>query len=163
VTALTVRAAGAGLLIASGLMLGTERAAAMKKRCRELRRIADGLGRMESEILSLHTPMPDIFRKLRDIPFFSLLDAGFASEPLKQLWARAAKAAVSDAVCADALAALSGVVGRFDAQRQAVELAAVRAVFHLHADALEQEINGRGKSLPGLGAALGAMAAAMLF
>ena len=118
---------------------------------------------MESELTALQTPLPEIFEKLKSEKFFALLSAGFSTEPTERLWRRAAAELALDAACETALAALGTVIGRYDAFRQAAEIAAVRMRLNERAAALEAEIAGRGKRLPGLGAALGAMAAALLF
>ena len=62
-----------------------------------------------------------------------------------------------------ALAGLGAVMGRYDAERQAAELALVRQRLSDSAQALEREIIARGRHYAGLGAAAGAILAVMLF
>ena len=55
------------------------------------------------------------------------------------------------------------MLGRCAAQRQCAELALVRSRFSDAADALERELAARGRRYDGLGAALGAIVAVLLF
>ena len=162
-TALTMKLLGGGFLILAGTLLGGSGTAAMRRELRETRSLSASLGIMESELTALQTPLPEIFEKLKSERFFSLLSAGFGTEPTERLWRRAAAELELDAACETALAELGAVIGRYDAFRQAAEIAAVRTRLNERTAALEAEIAGRGKRLPGLGAALGAMAAALLF
>lgn len=154
---------GGGLLALAGALLGGSKTAELRAELRELRSLSASLGIFESELTALQTPLPEIFEKLKSERLFLLLSAGFGGEPTERLWRRAAETLEIDAECRRALSALGAVVGRYDAPRQAAEIAAVRARLNERAAVLEAEIAGRGRRLPGLGAALGAMAAALLF
>ena len=162
-SALTLRLLGGGLLVLAGALLGGSGAAALRTEARTLRSISAALGIFESELTALLTPLPDIFQKLRGERFFELLSAGFGTEPTERLWRRAAETLDIDAECVRALADLGAVIGRYDAARQAAEISAVRSRLDARAAQLAEEIAGRGRRLPGLGAALGAMAAVLLF
>ena len=89
--------------------------------------------------------------------------AGFGGEPFEALWRRAANAMPLSPEERDALAAPGAVIGRCDAPRACAELALARALLAARREKLEQEIASRGKRFAGLGAALGAIVAAVLF
>lgn len=162
-TALGVRLAGAVLLTAAGWLLGRRGMDALRRRAALLRAVSVSLGVMADELAALNTPLPLIFERLRDRPFFALLSAGFGGEPLPKLWRRAAGAIGLDAKDAETLASLGAVVGRYDASRQAAEITLVRRALEGSACALERELNGRAGSYAGLGAACGAILAVILF
>ena len=160
---LMLKLLGGGLLVISGTLLGSSGAAELREEVRVLRSLSAALGIFANELTALCAPLPDIFAKLRNERFFALLDAGFGTEPTEQLWHRAAEAMEMQPECTRALANLGAVIGRYDAQRQAAEIAAVRDVLNTRADSTQRELTERGRRLPGLGAALGAMAAVLLF
>ena len=162
-TAAELKLAGAVLLTAAGWLLGWRRTDALRRRAALLRAVSVSLGVMADELTALSTPLPLIFERLRDRPFFNLLCAGFGGEPLPELWRRAAEAQGFDEKDAGTLAALGAVVGRYDAPRQAAEIALVRRSLDGSAAALERELTGRAGSYAGLGAACGAILAVMLF
>lgn len=161
--ALTARLLGAVLLSAAGALLGHSRLAAMRRRTALLREIGEGLGRMADELRVLLTPLPEIFERLRDRPFFCLLYAGWGLEPADALWRRAADAQELTARERETLASLAAVIGRYDAPRQAAEIGLRRAELTAAAERLEAEIAARGRNYTGLGAALGAILAVVLF
>ena len=160
---LTLKLLGSGLLVLAGTLLGGSGAGALREEGKRLHSLSASLGILESELTALRTPLPDIFEKLREEPFFAMLSAGFGGEPTEQLWRRAAEALELERECVQALAALGTVMGRYDAVRQASEIAAVRARLDARAESVQRELSERGRHLPGLGAALGAMAAVLLF
>lgn len=162
-TALTLRLLGAGLLALAGGLLGYEKKAELKRRRASLRQLCVALGRMESELVTLQTPLPQLLARLEDCPFFLLVSAGFGGEPLERLWRRAAEVQPIPAADRQTLGELGAVIGRYDAQRQAAEIALTRRQLSEHGAALEREIAERGRHFAGLGAALGAMLAAILF
>ena len=160
---MTARLLGAVLLSMAGALLGHNRLAAQRRRAALLREISEGLGRMADELRVLLAPLPEIFERLRDRPFFCLLHAGWGLEPTDALWRRAAGAQELTAQEREALASLAAVVGRYDAPRQAAEIALKRAELTAAAERLEAEIASRGRNYTGLGAALGAILAVVLF
>ena len=162
-TALTLKLFGGGLLVLAGTLLGGSGARALREEADALRRLSAALGIFESELTALRTPLPEIFAKLKDEKFFALLWAGFGGEPTETLWRRAAETLGLERECTLALKSLGAVVGRYDAPRQAAEIAAVRLRLDARAEDVQRELNERGRRLPGLGAALGAMAAVLLF
>jgi len=163
VTALMLKLAGGGLLVISGALLGGERTAELRRTLRATRRLSEALGILASELTALQTPLPAAFMKLREEPFFALLSAGFGTESMAQLWHRAAAEAISDEACRLAVDSLGEIIGRYDAARQAGEIAAVRARLEARAAQMEENLAGRERHAPGLGAALGAILAALLF
>ena len=105
----------------------------------------------------------ELFSHLTDCPFFRIVSAQFGSEPLEQLWKRAAAAQPIPEQARLALASLGSVLGRCGAQRQSDEIALTRCSLTAAADALEREIAERTRRYPVLGAALGAIIATLLF
>ena len=89
--------------------------------------------------------------------------AGFGMQPLERLWRRAAAAQELAEGEREALAALGAVLGRCGAERQCAEIGLVRRRLSDAAAALERELALRGRRYDGLGAALGAIVAAVLF
>ena len=162
-TAAGLRLTGAVLLTAAGWLLGRRSMDTLRRRAALLRSISVSLGVMADELTALSTPLPLIFERLRDRPFFELLSAGFGGEPLPELWRRAAEAQGLGAKDAEALASLGAVAGRYDAPRQAAEISLVRRALDGSAAAIERELTGRAKSYAGLGAACGAILAVILF
>lgn len=162
-TALSFRLLGGALLTAAGALFGYERAAALKRRLILLRELDAGLGIMADELTALRAPLPRIFETLRDRPFFSLLHAGFGAEPTEALWRRAAEALELNREEIEILSALAPVIGRYDAEQQAAELALARGRLAERTSAVEAELNGRARSFAGLGAACGAILAVVLF
>ena len=162
-TAEAAKILGALLLTAAGALLGWDRTREWKRRAALLRKLSGALGEMAEELTLLRTPLPRLFEKLRDRPFFRLLHAGFGTQPLETLWTRAARSLDLGEGETEALASLGTVVGRCGAERQAAEIALVRARLDRAAEAAEREISGRAKSYPDLGACLGAMLGVLLF
>jgi len=162
-SALTLKILGSCLLVLGGALLSCSGVRARRCEVKTLRALSAALGIFEGELAALAAPLPDIFAKLRSTPFFAMLSAGFGTEPTEQLWRRAAGTLGLDDDCAAALADLGAVVGRYDALRQAGEIAAVRHRLNDRAAVIERQISERGRRLPGLGAAIGAMAAVLLF
>ena len=162
-SALTLKMLGSCLLVLGGMLLGCSGVHALRSEAKRLRSLSAALGVFAGELTALAAPLPDIFAKLCAVPFFAVLSAGFGTEPTGQLWRRAAAALGLDDECTAALASLGAVVGRYDAARQAGEIAAVRQRLDERAAELELQVSERGRRLPGLGAALGAMAAVLLF
>ena len=158
-----LRLIGGALLAGAGTLLGHEKKSALLGQQRCLEQLCRALGRMESELLALQTPMPELLAKLSDCPFFLLISAGFGGEPLEQLWRRAAQAQPIPERDRETLGALGAVAGRYDAARQAAEIGLARQRLAESAAALAVEVSGRGRRFAGLGAALGAMLAAILF
>jgi len=163
VTALALRLAGSGLLIAAGALLGWGREREMQRRLQCLRAVCDGLGRLAAELETLQSPLPAALGRLSDLPFFRLVAAGFGTEPFAKLWQRAAETLPLSQEERRALAAPGAVLGRCDAARGSAELSLTRRELTERADALEREIAARGRRFAGLGAALGAIVAAVLF
>ena len=162
-TATVLRLAGSGLLIAAGTLLGWGRLSEMQRRLGCLRGLCDGLGRLAAELETLQSPLPELLGHLSDQPFFRLVAAGFGGEPFPQLWARAAETLPLTAEERQTLTAPGAVLGRCDAERACAELSLARRALAERADALEREIAQRGRRFAGLGAALGAIVAAVLF
>ena len=158
-----LRLLGSALLIAAGTLLGWGRLSEMQRRAQCLRELCDGLGRMETELETLQSPLREILSHLTDLRFFRLVAAGFGGEPFEALWRRAAAAMPLSSEERSALAAPGAVLGRCDAERACAELGLARAELSRRADALEREIAVRGRRFAGLGAALGAIVAAVLF
>lgn len=159
---MSVKLLGGALLVLAGALLGGGGAIRLRAEAQTLRGLSSSLGVLESELTALHTPLPDAFHRLREERFFALLDAGFGLEPTEQLWRRAVAALELERGCAGALSSLGAVIGRYDAVRQAAEIEAVRCRLDARAAEAEREYSLRGRRLPGLGAALGAMAAVLL-
>lgn len=162
-TALALRLLGSGLLIAAGTLLGWGRLREMQERLCCLRDLAAGLGRLGAELETLQSPLPELLGHLADRPFFRLVAAGFGGEPFPQLWARAAETLPLTAEERQTLTAPGAVLGRCDAELACAELSLARRDLTARADALEREIAQRGRRFAGLGAALGAIVAAVLF
>lgn len=163
-TALTLRLVGGGLLTLAGALLGWEKNAEMRRTLHCLRGICLALGRLQAELTALLPPLPQLFSALgTDCALFAMVSARFGTEPLELLWREAVKALPLGADDARVLEGLGRVLGRYDAPRQASEAALVRDRLAASADALEREIHERGRRFAGLGAALGAMVAVLLF
>lgn len=162
-TALTLRLLGGGLLALSGALLGRERRREMEDRARRARSLAAALGRLAAELETLQSPLEESFARLTDEPMFRLASAGFGAEPLESLWRRAAALQPLPPPEREALAGLGQVLGRCGAERQCAEIALVRGRLSDFAAAQERELAARGRRYDGLGAALGAMIAAILF
>ncbi|MCD7743448.1 MAG: stage III sporulation protein AB [Oscillospiraceae bacterium] len=161
---MTVKLAGAALLTAAGWLLGWNHVRALKRRARLLRAICDALGLFRDELSVLRAPLPVIYAKLHERPFFRLLALSNAEGmQTEALWRRAAGTLELAPEERETLSALGAYIGRYDAARQAEEIEDARRRLSRCAAALEQEIAARAKNFPGLGAALAAMAAAMLF
>ena len=154
---------GGGLLALAGALLGGEKLAEQERRRRCLRTLAQALGRLERELETLQNPLGELFARLTDCPFFYLVSAGFGTQPLEQLWQSAAAVQPLAEAERTALASLGSVLGRCAAAKQSAEIAMVRSSLTDAAEALEREIAERGRRLPVLGAALGAIVAAVLF
>ena len=136
---------------------------ALERRARTLRDLAAALGRAQAALDALRCPLPELFARLSDVPFFRALSSDFGTAPLETLWRKSAEAEEIAPAEREALAALGDVLGRCDAGRQCAELALVRARLSDAAAALERELAARGRRYDGLGAALGAIVAALLF
>ncbi len=162
-TALGARFVGGALLVLAGALLGQQKLTEAKRRLACLRALAAALGRLEGELETLQSPLDTLFAHLADCPFFALVSVGFGTAPLETLWRRAAQAQPIGKEEQAVLAALGGVLGRTGAQRQAGEIALARRRLTQAADALEREIAVRARRFPPLGAALGAILAAVLF
>ena len=162
-TVTAIRLFGGALLALAGGLLGFERNAALRRQQRCLEQLCSALGRMETELTELCTPLPGLLEKLEDCRFFLLVSAGFGGEPLESLWRRAAEAQPIPPRDRETLGRLGTVVGRYEAGRQAGEIALARRRLSESAAELAREIRERGKHFAGLGAALGAMLAVILF
>lgn len=162
-TAPVLRLLGCALLIAAGTGLGWGRLREMQRRLDCLRDLSAGLGRLAAELETLRSPLPELLGHLSDLPFFRLVAAGFGAEPFRTLWQRASETLPLAPEERRALAAPGAVLGRCDAGRACAELSLARRTLTERADALEREISTRGRRFAGLGAALGAIAAAVLF
>ena len=162
-TATVLRLAGSGLLIAAGTLLGWGRLAELQRRLTCLRALCDGLGRLAAELETLQSPLPELLGHLSDLPLFRLVAAGFGGEPFAALWQRASETLPLSESERRALAAPGAVLGRCDAHLACAELSLARRELGQRADALEREIAARGRRFAGLGAALGAIIAAILF
>ena len=162
-TALAFRMLGGCLLVLAGALLGYEQKSELRRRQRCLEQLSAALGRMECELVELCTPAPRLFEKLEDCPFFLLVSAGFGGEPLERLWCRAAEVQPIPERDKQTLKELGATVGRYDAQRQAGEIALARRKLGESAAAIGREISERGRHYMGLGAAMGAILAVILF
>ena len=157
------RLLGGVLLIAAGALFGCDRVHTLKRRLALLRALDAGFGIFADELTALRAPLPRIFARERDRPFFDLLYAGFGAEPTERLWRRAAETLELDDADRSALASLADVVGRYEAERQAAEIGRVRRRLLNSAAALEAELQGRARTFVGLGASFGAILAVLLF
>ncbi len=162
-TGIALRMAGAALLALAGALLGGEKQRELRAQKRGLEQLSAALGRMAAELTALRTPLPQLFMKLEDCPFFLLVSAGFGGEALERLWRRAAEVQNIPKKDRETLAGLGAVVGRYEAERQAAELDLARQTLAESAAALEREISARARHYAGLGAALGGMLAVLLF
>ena len=162
-TAVTLRVMGACLLALAGALLGHERKDELRCRQRCLEQLSAALGRMECELVELCTPAPRLFEKLKDCPFFLLVSVGFGGEPLERLWCRAAEVQPIPERDRQTLKELGATVGKYDAQRQAGEIALARRKLDESAAAIGREISERGRHYTSLGAAMGAILAVILF
>ena len=153
--------AGAALLTAAGAMLGRGLLDPARRRVRLLRSLAAGLGRL-ADGLSLLRPLPEMLAELEGRPFFPELAAPCAAGELERAWRQAALALPLGREEREALAELGGVLGRYAAERQAGELAQVRARLDAAAAAEEEALKTRSRPSVGLGAAAGAMLAVLL-
>ena len=162
-SAAALKMLGSALLALAGALLGGRMLDAQRELRRALLSLSDALGRLSGELTERQTPLPEAFAMLTDEPFFALLSASFGTEPTEALWRRAAQSLPLPEECRTALASLGGVAGRYGAAQQAAEIARVRRVLTERAAALQSEIDARSRRLPGLGAAVGAMLAVLLF
>ena len=158
-----LRILGGGLLIAAGALAGSEQLTARRRELDCLRGLIAALGRFAAELETLQSPLEALFSHLTDCLFFRIVSAQFGSEPLEQLWKRAAAAQPIPEQARLALASLGSVLGRCGAQRQSDEIALTRRSLTAAADTLEREIAERTRRYPVLGAALGAIIATLLF
>lgn len=158
-----LRALGGALLILAGALAGFERLSVQRRRLACLRSLADALGRLAVEIETLQSPLEEALSHLTDCPLTEGVYQSFGTAPFEALWTRAADAQPISAEERRAVAALGGVLGRCSAERQTAELSLARRRLTDMADALEREIAARSRRFPLLGAALGAIAAVMLF
>ena len=154
---------GVALLALAGALAGVEKQAQLRRKLKCLEELCAALGRMAGELRELQTPMPQLLARLERCRFFLLVSAGFGGEPLEQLWRRAAQLQPIPEADRETLGELGGVIGRCDAPRQAAEIEQTRRRLAESAAALEQELRQRGRHYPGLGAALGAMLAVILY
>ena len=161
-TLTAIRFLGCGLLALAGALLGYGKHTELRRQKQCLEQLCVALGRMESELTALRTPMPQILARLENCRFFLLVSAGFGAEPLERLWSRAAQAQPIPVQDRNTLGELSNVIGRYDAQRQAGEIALVRQRLTESAKRIQQEMQQRSSRYAGLGAALGAMLAVLL-
>ena len=162
--AVWLRLVGGALLVLAGALCGREKRRTLERRAEALRALAAALGRAQALLSATRCPLPELFARLSDAPLFRALSEGFGGgEGLDALWRQAAEAEDLAPPEREALAALGGVLGRCDAERQCAELGLVRARLADAASALERELADRGRRYDGLGAALGAMIAAVLF
>lgn len=165
---MTGRAICAGLLVLTGALLGMKRTWALKRRLSLLRDLDAALGLLHGEIATLCTPLPQAFRDLAErgpaaaAGFFALLAAKDADAPLAAVWDRGLELLELDGRERQVLQPLGRVLGRYDAARQAAELELTREALSACARELEEEVKGRGRTYPGLGASLGAMLATLL-
>ena len=158
-----LRALGGALLILAGALAGFERLSVQRRRLACLRSLADALGRLAVELETLQSPLEEALSHLTGCPLTASVYQSFGAAPFETLWTRAADAQPISADERRAVAALGGVLGRCSAERQAAELSLARRRLTDMADALEREIAARSRRFPLLGAALGAIAAVMLF
>lgn len=161
-TVTAIRFLGGGLLALAGALAGYEKHAELRRQRQCLEQLCAALGRMESELNALRTPMPQLLAKLEDCRFFLLISAGFGAEPLERLWMRASEAQPIPKQDRKLLSTLGGVIGRYDAECQAGEIAMVRQRLAESAERIRQEMQQRSRRYAGLGAALGAMLAVLL-
>ena len=162
-TAPALRLLGGALLALGGGLLGQTRLSELQRQRDALRALSAALGRLAAELELLQSPLGAAFSRLTDCPFFRQVAAGFLSRPLETLWRETAAAQPLPEEARRALAPLGAILGRADAARQSAEIGLVRQRLTAAADELEREIAARGRRLPLLGAALGAIVAAVLF
>lgn len=154
---LYLRLCGALLVTAAGGLGGHAIYAARKRRVSLLRELAAGLGRLADELELTAAPLDEIFERLRERPFFDQLSKDFDGATLARSWRRAAMAQPLDTGSKTALSGLAETVGRCGAGRQVKELELVRRRLDEAASALERDLAIQGRTLTGLGAALGAL------
>lgn len=162
-TETAIRLLGGVLLALAGALLGHGKKTELLRQKRCLEQLSSALSRMENELAELQTPMPQLLAHLEDCRFFLLVSAGFGGEPLERLWQRAADCQPIPQKDRETLGRLGSVVGRYDAARQTAEITLARKELSESAAALERELTERGRHFAGLGAALGAMLAVILF
>ena len=160
---MTVRLLGGGLLVLAGLLLGLRALGEKKAAAGRLRDLSSALGRLRTELLETRAPLPEVFGRLGEEPFFAFLSARFGTERTETLWREAASSQPIPEEARAALASLAAVIGKCEAARQAEEIERVRAQLSQQCAALERDIAARAKQYPGLGAAAGAILAVMLF
>ena len=154
---LYLRLCGALLVTAAGGLGGHAVFAARKKRAALLRELSAGLGLLADELELTAAPLDEVFERLRERPFFDQLSKDFDGASLARSWRRAAMAQSVDVESINALAGLGEIVGRCGAERQVKELELVRRRLDEAASALERDLAIQGRTLTGLGAALGAL------
>ena len=90
--AVGLRLAGCALLVIAGALLGREKRMALERRARTLRDLAAALGRAQAALDALRCPLPELFARLSDVPFFRALSSDFGTAPLETLWRKSAEA-----------------------------------------------------------------------
>lgn len=156
---MTVRLLGAGLLALAGLMAGLGEMGRLRARLSLMEDMDAALGLLAAEIEFHARPLPEIFENLhlrgpeRTRGFFGLLAADVGG--VQELWEASVRQVFGDD--AEALAGLGAVLGRFEGDRQAGEINAVRHSLRDRAERIRKEIGEKAKNYPALGLCAGAV------
>ena len=159
---LGLRLLGALLVTAAGGFGGHAVYKARRRRAWLLWELAAGLGRLADELELRAAPLGELFEHLRDRPFFAQLSTEFDGVSLAMTWNSAAMALPLDMESKTALAGLGELIGRCGAERQVKEIELVRRRLEEDASVLKRDLAGQGRTLTGLGAALGALITLLL-
>lgn len=162
------RIAGAALLMLAGGAAGAAMLSEMNARLRLIGDLAAALGVIKSEICSLQTPLPEVFESLslrgpaatRD--FFSHLAGGICAGELRGVWDEQVKGLEIGEEAELCLMRLGLSLGRYEAQRQALELDAARSILEQILADRRVERDRQRRVYPGLGVSAGALIAVIL-
>lgn len=167
-----VRLMGAVLVAAGCAWLGFQACEGMRRRVRALREMADGLGLLERELELGSPPLPQLMERAADrcagsaARMFRACRQGLDRldrEDLATLWRRLAEGRTElGREGQEALAALGGILGRYDAGAQREGVAAVRTRLAELADRGESESRRQGRVYQALGLSGGAFLVILL-
>ena len=159
-----MRAGGALLVAAAGVLAGLGAAREYALRERELRDLAQALARMRAEIELRLTPMPELFALLAregggSAPFFEALSREMESEncpPLESLWEETVSRTFPPGASRDALVPLGAFLGGYDGPEECAAIARAEERLQAALTAAETERRIRGPLALRLFAATGA-------